>query len=261
MSAAATLRGVEVMRREINAAAITDMSESMKNIKVVVVDVGAVSTYAPIDQPHALPPHDVYKAMEDWTASEKLTYGPAFASISHEAPPRPLGCSWQAFSSLFNPRFQFGVRRKPTDVSVFVETLVGVVSGGRHGMSICGTQLGLGKFRNWIRGERFSVGAGATTYRLASHLPSHILDTLLKIPHLLVSIRNALLPIPPTLPSLPPTPPAPVVALDSAGHAGEQEGGHEGRNDDTGSEPDVESNSGESESWVSLKKRQEMGDA
>jgi len=38
MSAAAIVRGVEVLRKEISAAALTDTTESMKNIKVVVVD-------------------------------------------------------------------------------------------------------------------------------------------------------------------------------------------------------------------------------
>jgi hypothetical protein len=157
MSAAATLRGVEVMRREINAAATTDMSESMKNIKVVVVDVGAINADT---STHSLPPHDVYKAMEDWTASEKLTYGPAFASISRETPSPPLGYSWRVFSSIFSDRFQYGIRRKPTQVSVFVDAIVGVVSSGRYGRSLFGIQLGLGRIGNWMRGRRFSVGAG-----------------------------------------------------------------------------------------------------
>ena len=175
MSAAATLRGVEVMRREINAAAVTDMSESMKNIKVVVVDVGIVDVNASMGQPPSLPPHDVYKAMEDWTASEKLTYGPAFASISRETPPRPLGCSWSTFSSVFSDRFQFGVGRKPTEVRVFVDTLVGIVSGGRNELSIFGIQLGIGRIRNWLRGERFSVGAGGGSISNSTY---HLVDVI-----------------------------------------------------------------------------------
>jgi hypothetical protein len=247
------------MRREINAAAITDMSESMKNIKVVVVDVGAIDADAP--QSHALPPHDVYKAMEDWTASEKLTYGPAFASISRETPSPPLGYSWRAFSSIFSDRFHFGIGRKPTEVGVFVDTIVGVVSGGRYGQSIFGIHLGFGRLGNWILGERFSVGAGATTYRLASHLPSALLDSLLNIPHYLVSIRNALLPIPPPIvPTLPPTPAVPVAPIDPAQQTTHAAAGND---NDTGSEgeADAESISGESESWVSLKMRQERGGA
>jgi hypothetical protein len=128
----------------------------MKNIKVVVVDIGAVNADTSTDRLHSLSPHDVYKAMEDWTASEKLTYGPAFASISRS---HPLD-SWYDFSSIFSNKFQFGVRRKSTQVGVFVDTLVGVVSGGRYGLALFGYQLGLGRITNWIRGERFSIGAG-----------------------------------------------------------------------------------------------------
>jgi Fungal family of unknown function (DUF1776) len=138
MSAAATLRGVEVLRREINAAALTDTTGSMKNIKVVVVDIGFVGSSVP----QSLLPQDVYKAMEEWTPSEKVAYGPAFSSIVEEG-------------------HQFGVPRKPTDVSVFVNSLVEVVSGGSKGGGWAFTlRLGLGRVRNWIRGERFAVGAG-----------------------------------------------------------------------------------------------------
>ena len=46
MSAAATLRGVEVLRRELRAAAASaespEIADAVRNIKVVVVDVGAV---------------------------------------------------------------------------------------------------------------------------------------------------------------------------------------------------------------------------
>jgi hypothetical protein len=158
MSAAATLRGVEVLRREIKVSALTDKSESMKNIKVVIVDVGTVG---PHSTPHSLS-QDIYKAMEDWTASEKLTYGPAFAAIAN-----PQVHSQSIFKNIFKGgSFDYGVRRKPTDVAVFVNNLVGVVSGGRKG-NTCMLGLGnsIGRLRNWIRGERFSVGAGGA-YRL-----------------------------------------------------------------------------------------------
>ena len=136
MSAAATLRGVEVLRREINVAALTDTTESMKNIKVIVVDVGSVGSSIP--QP--LTQHDTRMAMEDWTLSEKVAYGPAMLE------------DW----------YQYGVSRKPADISTFVDSLVGAVSGGKKGggwpFALC---LGFGRIRNWIRGgERFAVGAG-----------------------------------------------------------------------------------------------------
>jgi hypothetical protein len=157
MSAAATLRGVEILRREINTAALTDPSESMKNIKVAVVDVGLVGSAAAAAA-SLLPPHDVYKAMEDWTASEKLTYGPAFGALAH--PPAQTGF-WSKLGC---------VSRRPTPVATFVDRIVGVVSG-EGGKSVCCFHvplhcfgMSLARLRNWVRGERFSVGAGGMAF-------------------------------------------------------------------------------------------------
>jgi hypothetical protein len=235
MSAAATLRGVEVLRREINVAALTDTTESMKNIKVVVVDVGSVGS----SLPQSLTQQDVHKEMDEWTPSERVAYGPAFSSVLEEG-------------------HQYGVSRKPADISTFVDPLVEIISGGRKGgrchFTLC---LGFGKIRNLIRGERFSVGAGASTYTLASYLPSGILNTLLIIPHFLVSVRNSLLPVAPAIPQpvpekplVPPAvataPPAPDVA-----EAAEELSDHEASASETGSEADVESNSsGVESSWI-----------
>lgn len=142
MSAAATLRGVEVLRREIKTAALTDTTESMRNIKVVVVDVGSIGSSIP----QSLTQEDVRKEIDGWTPSEKVAYGSAFSSMLEEG-------------------YQYGAPRKPTDVSSFVDSLVEIVSGGRKGggwhFTLC---LGFGKIRNWIRGERFSVGAGGKSY-------------------------------------------------------------------------------------------------
>ena len=256
MSAAATLRGIEVLRREINAAALTDTTDSMKNISVVVVDVGSFSS----SNAPPLSPQDLHKTLEDWTPAEKVAYG-------------------SAFSSILEQRRQYGVRRKPTDVSHLVNALVEVVSGGQKGSGRpVALGLGLGKLRNWIRGDRFAIGAGgkffiihnttmfgvysgltwfpAGTYTMASYLPSYILNTLLAIPHFLISARNALLPITPQ-PFLPPQPPvaSPVVtttspAIEVTEPTEEQElSEHEAS--DTGSEADAESNSsGVESSWI-----------
>ncbi|KAH9950300.1 hypothetical protein B0H21DRAFT_889176 [Amylocystis lapponica] len=256
MSAAATLRGVEVLRREIRMAALTDTSESMKNIKVVVVDVGSVGS-SPAQNEEA--PHDAHTSMIDWTPSEKVAYGTAFSSVMEEG-------------------MQFGVHRKPTDVSVFVNTLVDVVGNGqksdRTAFGIL-FGLGLGRIREWLRGDRVIVGAGARTYGLASHLPALLLDTLLNIPHLLVSIRNSLLPVPPRLgadATMPPREvPRPAVVArklesEESPLSSDQEHQHEHDTSENGSEADVESNegygSGVAESWVSLKGASpERGDA
>jgi hypothetical protein len=271
MSAAGTLRGVEVLRREINVASLTDKSESMKSIRAFVVDVGLFD----VGQPSTIfSPESIYKAMEDWSPSEKVTYGPAFASILHGV---PLPTSpFSAFSTLFNSGHRYGVARRPTDVSVFVDNVLGVVTEGKHGATLFGLGLGLGKIRNWIRGERFSIGAGgkhdainvtmrtahghftfsANTYRIASHLPTLILDGLLNIPHILISIRNRILPVEPfrrdpDFPLPPPvTPRRPTAANNNEGQEHDENGSERS---ETNSEVDVESNASESvDSWISL---------
>ncbi|KZT26579.1 hypothetical protein NEOLEDRAFT_1241033 [Neolentinus lepideus HHB14362 ss-1] len=248
MSAAATLRAIEVLRREIRVAALFDPSESMKNIKVVAVDVGAMATPR---RRSIVPMRDIMDSMDDWTPSEKHTYGSAFLSAVEEGQLR-------------------GVRRKPTDVARFVESLVAVVSGGRKSSTtFLGFDIGLGRIRNWIRGERFAVGAGAGTYAMASYLPTLVLDGLLNLPHFLMSIRNALVPVPPRMPLPntvagespypPPAPPQTEARTASNHSAPSSEGEHQdGHDNDSASEADVESNAdtgGVSESWVNLHDR------
>ncbi|KAF8891191.1 hypothetical protein BD779DRAFT_1513732 [Infundibulicybe gibba] len=237
MSAASTLRGVEVLRREINAAALTGKSEAMKNIKVVVVDVGALAVET---QSEVHREESVYKSMEGWTASEK---------------PANYWCS---FFTLFKDSHQYQFQRKPSDINIFVNNIVTTVSGGRFGPTVLG--LHLGRIANWVRGERFSVGAGASTYRLASHFPAFLLDGLLNLPHVLISIRNALLPASPfVLPPSPRTAPRshPVPHTTPTPQLDEARPNTASDNDqsDTTSDVDVESNSGGSgaDSWVRLK--------
>ncbi|KAJ7827489.1 hypothetical protein B0H14DRAFT_2814477 [Mycena olivaceomarginata] len=255
MSATSTLRAAEVLRREVNIAALTDKSEAMKNIKVVVVDVGAFN-FGPLDV--FIPPTEVYKAMEGWSSAEKLTYGPSFASLSHEVAELPSKSRW---GSTFGDAHSYGVPRKPTHVSVFVDNIVGTVSGGQFGPSIFGVGLGIGRLRNWLRGERFSVGAGASTYKFASFLPPLLLDTLINIPHFLISVRNRLLPVQPFVRHPPPLPPIERAQPPPAAAQSEEE---ESGNDlsETGSEADIESNSGDGGgvgTWVNLKNDQHLG--
>ncbi|KAJ7721544.1 hypothetical protein DFH07DRAFT_946852 [Mycena maculata] len=251
MSAVSTCRAVDVLRREVNIAALTDKSQAMKNIKVVTVDVGAFNI-GQLDS--FLPPTDVYRAMEGWSSSEKLTYGPSFASLSHAVAELPSKSAWSsAFSD--SDAHAYGVPRKPTDSSVFVNNIVSVVSGGQFGSSVFGIGLGIGRLRHWIRGERFSIGAGASTYKLASFLPPLLLDTLINIPHFLISLRNSLLPVQPFVRLPPPLPPVrPAQAPLEAARTEEDESGNDVS--ETGSEADVESNSGDgvrAGGWVSLK--------
>lgn len=258
MSAVSTLRAAQVLRREIRVAAMTGKSEWMNNIRVVVVDVGLFST----EQQRST--GDVYRSMESWTPSEKLTYGPAFASLSYKSS-RPISSNWESFVDIFNDSHQYGVPRHPTPIRVFVDSVTGVVSNGTFGPTLFGFGLGLGRVQNWIRGERFSIGAGAQTYRFASFLPSLILETLLNIPHFLISIRNTLLP---TQPFIRPRSwqPARRHAIEAPPTAPDSDPDSGNHSDTTGSEADVESNEGESEgdpnteSWVNLPPKREDGE-
>jgi hypothetical protein len=134
MSAAATLRGAEVLRREIRLAALTDETHSMRHVKVVTVDVGSIGTIS-----EKVP--SLEHSTIDWTASERAAYQAAFASVLEG---------------------QRQLRRKPTDVSKFVRTVVDVVSGGRVGAPQRFEQvdLVLGRIREFIWGDRAVVGAG-----------------------------------------------------------------------------------------------------
>ena len=142
MSAAATLRGAEVLRREIRLAALTDESQSMRHIKVVTVDVGSVGASSEKTQTQS-----VEHSMLDWTVSEKAAYGSAFASVSQG---------------------QTHLRRKPTEVAKFSQTVVDVVSGGRiktpHRFQEI--DLVLGRLREFIWGDRVIVGAGGMSWLL-----------------------------------------------------------------------------------------------
>ncbi|EGN95563.1 hypothetical protein SERLA73DRAFT_60342 [Serpula lacrymans var. lacrymans S7.3] len=259
MSAAATLRAAEVLRRESALA----LSASARAIRIVTVDVGTVGPSPSAQQQ----PHRPLHAMSGWTPSEKTTYGPAFSALLAEG--------------------AYGVPRCPTETSVFVDAIIRVVGidNRREGRSPV-IALGLGivdKIRDWIRGDRFSVGAGAGTYAFASHFPPAILDALLNIPNLLIGLRNRLLPVPPPLvqPYAPPerpsssaliastvipanipiqaevlqakTAPPPIVSTPVA-VASEPEHEEVVHNfSETSSEADVESSAGDVESsWVSL---------
>ncbi|KAG1877713.1 hypothetical protein DFJ58DRAFT_720496 [Suillus subalutaceus] len=151
MSAAATLRALDVLRREVA------VGQGMSSIRIVAVDVGVVGEI-PISS------FANSHAMNDWTPSEKATYGQAFAALGETS---------------------MGQSRRPEDISVFVNNLVGVVSAGTKtkmaSKTICGIRV-------------------AGTYTFASFLPGMLLDGLLSLPHMLVDVRNRLLPVPPAQP-------------------------------------------------------------
>ncbi|OJT14100.1 hypothetical protein TRAPUB_9352 [Trametes pubescens] len=270
MSAAATLRGVDILRRKIHAAGLSGRgsgaAESMRNIKVTVVVVGVVGPVAGDESAG-----DLRAVVGEWTPSEQAAYGTVFGSLlEHGGHQR--------------------IRRQPSNVADFVETVVDVVSSGRksrNGLSPYALCRGLGTLHELVRGDRVVVGAGGTysetwsglldsdnmrvagTYALASYLPAFLLDVLLNVPYIIVSIRNAVLPIPPrVIGPLPPTasaarpapPPAQQQPIIQQTIPEKHEGpgtDSEPEHDEAGSDADVESNegygSGVGESWVSLK--------
>ncbi|KAA1469414.1 hypothetical protein DENSPDRAFT_816337 [Dentipellis sp. KUC8613] len=250
MSAAATLRGIEILRRELG------MTDAMRDVRVVVLDVGAVAVPLPHRRRRLITGAREYDPTGAWTPSERAAYGRAYGAVLLESP----------------------VQRRPADVREFVGDVAEAVVYGRvQSWSAFGARIALGPVRSWVCGDRYAVGTGASTYALASCLPTVILDTILSIPHRLFSLQSALHPTPDSLAPSPPShaAPAPVPAAKpytvqpqaeeeaSAGSEQEQE-----RHDvsETGSEADVESNAGDGvsmgESWVSLKTRSsQAGDA
>lgn len=146
MSAAATLQGIQILRREIKISAMSAAgSDSMKNLRVVTIDVGSVehSSYEHGSSTDAVA--DIGKAMESWTPSEKAAYGPSVLSLAqHDGP-----------------------SRRPTNDSVFVDTIVRVVGGTSTVRGGSMLVLGVESFRQfctWIRGDRIVVGAGGQLF-------------------------------------------------------------------------------------------------
>ncbi|ESK85150.1 hypothetical protein Moror_3582 [Moniliophthora roreri MCA 2997] len=217
MPVAATSLGLNILRREIQSAALTGKMEGMKGIRVVTLDVGSFELGS---GGKSSGEEGVLGEMNAWTASEKLTYGPAFAGL--------LGS---------------GRGRRPSNPDVFVRRVMCIVEGQ-------GSWFGIG--------ERFSVGAGALTYRLASHLPTSVLDVLLAIPHWLVGIRNRLLP---SQPFVLPSPPSLSTSVPNQRRRQEDEEDDEGASSSEEVSSNysgdvssgVEAEEGVESSWVSLK--------
>ena len=137
MSAAATRRAVDVLRREVRVAASTGGAEGMNDIEVVSLEVGALDI-PPFAGRHALD-YDSKEYTKPWTPSEKLAYGPA----------------WEI--TLEGAEFQ----RKGRKVELFVSDVVQIVSYGRVcSVSLCGLQVHIGSLFGWLRGGRYAVGSG-----------------------------------------------------------------------------------------------------
>ena len=143
MSAAATLRGVDVLRREVRVAAATGGAEGMGDINVVGFEVGALDI--PPFAGRDLLDHGSKEYTKSWTPSEKLAYGPA----------------WEL--TLEGPGHQF--QRKAQKADVFVNDVLQVVSYGRiRSVSCCGLRLNIWSVFDWMRGGRYAVGSGGKFY-------------------------------------------------------------------------------------------------
>ncbi|KAI0273417.1 hypothetical protein BC834DRAFT_853716 [Gloeopeniophorella convolvens] len=247
MAAVATLRAVEVLRREVRIAAMTGRSEGMGDINVVSVEVGVLDL--PVDTRMVDAYHE--EPTESWTPSEQMAYGTAYkATLTEERRQRILAETPKA--------------------EVFVDKVVEIVSFGRAlTVSLFGFRLYLGPVFDWLRGNRYSVGAGVGLW---SYVPGGLLDAFINTPYYIVShhkgAEGTRVGVPPPAPGpapaqvhsaaapLPVAPaaaaPGPKEAVDSA-----QTSEHERDASENGSEADVESNDGAgvSESWVSLQAR------
>lgn len=230
MSATATRRAVDVLRREVRVAASTGGAEGMNDIEVVSLEVGVLDI--PPFAGRRMLDYDPKEYTKSWTPSEKLAYGPA----------------WELTLEGSSSKCQ----RKGQKVDLFVGDIVQIVSYGRVcSVSLCGLRLHVGSIFGWLRGGRYAVGSGGTVVifkpgdpiftdmlslplpsavavsSIVSHLPGALLDIIINIPYYLLSTHRALTrdrasasapassPISPSATSAeipPPPPPAPAPA-------------------------------------------------
>jgi hypothetical protein len=149
MSAAATRRAVDVLRREVRVAASTGGAEGMNDIEVVSLEVGALDI--PPFAGRRMLDYDTKEYTKSWTPSEKLAYGPA----------------WELTLEGSGHKFQ----RKAQKVELFVGDLVQIVSYGRVcSVSLCGLRVHFGWAFGWLRGGRYAVGSGGNVVGTQSGL-------------------------------------------------------------------------------------------
>lgn len=148
MSVSATVRGADILRRELQVIDALKRPEHSPSPRVVVIDVGAVGRFG-----SSLPTADPESLTRTWSESEKEAYSASFEVSIRQSQLAP---------------------RKPVHVGVFVNAVIGVVSQGTKGrgygfgfredISFATSKRVLlrvcGRVHNWIRGDRFSIGAG-----------------------------------------------------------------------------------------------------
>ena len=172
MSSVATVEAINILRRELKASVSQSGDNGSVAPKVVLVDVGAVALSR--HRPAPFPTYDRETLMQSWSDSEKTAYAMALDATLEQAQATP---------------------RRPAHVSGFVDALVGTVSDGTRGRGFgfgykpasgwsAGARLifaGWGRVRTWIRGERFSIGAGGK---------SHSMNNLLTLFHLHIYLSD-----------------------------------------------------------------------
>jgi hypothetical protein len=132
MSAAATIRGAEVLRRELRATAAAGAPNTSEDTRVVIADIGA------IDVPAVPAPRSPAVTERSVVLPNRLERLPTSQSKDRRR-----------------------TSRKPTDVRKFAWTLIDVVNGGRTSHpGYMGWKLISGRLLNWLRGDRLVVGAG-----------------------------------------------------------------------------------------------------
>ncbi|KAF9075601.1 hypothetical protein BDP27DRAFT_1041115 [Rhodocollybia butyracea] len=149
MSSVSTRAAISVLRDEVDVAARTGKSEGMRGIRVVEVNVDSsildTLSYESLDNATTTTEQDVYKAMEKWTASEKVTYGPAFIRFVEDN-----FTPTKARSSNLNSKSLF-------ESSIFTQTILAVVSNGKSGY---GYGYGPGTSFSRRLGRVFGFGTG-----------------------------------------------------------------------------------------------------
>lgn len=140
MSAAATVRGADILRRELKQ--IDD--PQMRGIQVVVADVGAVGSYDPLGVATQGLEESMVNSIASWTPGEQRIYASPYAAFINTV--------------------SHGSARKPVKMEKFVRKMIGTVgrlsvSSGRHPV-VVGLKLWAIGFHRQLMGSRFAVGAG-----------------------------------------------------------------------------------------------------
>jgi hypothetical protein len=187
MAVAGLIKGVEVLRREIGS-----------DTKVVLIDVGTIadsskdsntgtsrSEQGGSDEP------DIVTLTKAWSASERHAYASAYeTALIHSSTISPSTPSKRH-------RKRHISKRPPTDIDTLISTILPLVHGHKSSRPHWHPLWVLSHIqRSWrnlylyLRGYRIHIGAGASTYTLASLLPIWLLDGILNLPTYLVSWKH-----------------------------------------------------------------------